>query len=700
MLGIFVVSRNPKNTLCRAWFYFCCSVGTWSLGYSLTMSPDIFKDVALVCSRVSHASGALIPALFLRYVLIWLGVEHKHRRLLLACFLNCGILAVLSLTPLIVIDVVPKLFFRSYPRGSIGYVLYIVTFVWWVILAHFYMIRSYSHLHGLKRNQMKYFLLGTILGYFGGATCFPLIFNIQIPPYPTVLILVYVFTTTYAIIRFRLLDINIIITRGVVFIVVYTTVLGIPFWAGYRLLGRGPWMIPALIMMALATTGPYLYLFIQRRAEDRLLRGQRRYQKLLIRASRGMTRVRELGHLSNLIVHVMSKAIGVTHCAVYLLNKEKNIYEIKSTRSSNHHLELALPQNLSVDDEVVHFLISEREPIISEEVRDRFRHEPNDILSAIYTQMHNMGSAVIIPSLIEDELLGFVVLGDKISGAIYTQDDLSVFSVLANQAALAIENAQFYEELERTQTELFHSSKMASLGTLASGMSHQINNRFNALTMIAGATLDRLRRLDRKKFSKKEIEALEKTIHALERVEVNSIQGSEVVKALLNYSRPAPKKLEIISVKNLIDNTISLLQYKIDLSTINIVSEISDKLPPIRVNPSQIQDVFFNLIDNAYDATKEKGDKKGTITISARVKDDNAVMEIRIKDTGVGMTDEELSHIFTPYFTTKATGSKGTGLGLFVIQKIVTLHGGTIRPYSKQGEGSTFVVELPIVKEA
>ncbi|MFA5411094.1 MAG: histidine kinase N-terminal 7TM domain-containing protein, partial [Candidatus Omnitrophota bacterium] len=227
LLGLFVLSRNHRHSLYSSWFYFCCSVGTWSLGYFFTMLPNVPKDIALLCSRVSHASGALIPAFFLRYIFILLDI--KKKKLLLACYIPSVILAILSLTSFVVIDLVPKLFFKYYPAGKFGYVLYVINFIYWVIVAHYFMIKNYRVISGYKRNQMRYLLFGTILGYFGGATCFPLVFNMQIPPYPTVLILVYVFTTTIAILRYRLMDITVAITRTGVFVAVYTLILGLPF---------------------------------------------------------------------------------------------------------------------------------------------------------------------------------------------------------------------------------------------------------------------------------------------------------------------------------------------------------------------------------------------------------------------------------------------------------------------------------------
>ena len=114
--------------------------------------------------------------------------------------------------------------------------------------------------------------------------------------------------------------------------------------------------------------------------------------------------------------------------------------------------------------------------------------------------MTALGAAVVVPSLIRERLLGFMALGDKRSGEIYTKDDLRVFTVLANQAALAIENARFFAESQEMQEQIAQAEKMATIGTMADGLSHQINNRFHALSLISGDSLDTINITDTSDF--------------------------------------------------------------------------------------------------------------------------------------------------------------------------------------------------------
>ncbi|MCM8782348.1 MAG: hypothetical protein NC828_04790, partial [Candidatus Omnitrophica bacterium] len=299
-IGVFVLVKRFKGALNRVWFFLCLTIGNWNLGYYFTML-NINKNLALLSSRISHANGILIPVLFFHFILTFLNITSQKRRQLFFAYFSCLVLVLLSLTPFVVTDLLPKLTMRYYPVGKIGYLLYVITFIYLVVYAHYLILQAYRKSSGYKRNQIKYFLVGTILGFLGGANCFPLIFGIPLLPYASNLIFIYPFTTTYAILRYRLMDIRVAVTRAGIFAVVYTLVLGLPFVAIkflkpvlMPLWGAYWWMSILILGMALASAGPFIYMYIQRRATEYLLREERRTHALLIKASMGLTNIREL----------------------------------------------------------------------------------------------------------------------------------------------------------------------------------------------------------------------------------------------------------------------------------------------------------------------------------------------------------------------------------------------------------------------
>ncbi|MFC1804673.1 ATP-binding protein [Candidatus Omnitrophota bacterium] len=413
-----------------------------------------------------------------------------------------------------------------------------------------------------------------------------------------------------------------------------------------------------------------------------------------------MTRIRNLHKLLDLIAHIITRTVRISYVAVYLRNRDTGEYVLQVSRDKGRKS----VAKLSSDNKLIVWMTKSREPLVYEEVKRMAEDTNSDIYHQLEENMRQLTASVIIPSSLEDKFIGFLVLGDKLSGQIYTPDDLNVFQILASQAALAIENAQFYEETKEMQGQIAQAEKMATIGTMADGLSHQINNRFHALSLIAGDSLDTLKMLNTSKCTPEVKEAIKNINHALKRISVNVTQGGEVVRGLLKYSRKGDSAFEALDLNRILDDTLEMVQYKVKLSEIDINRNFSKDTPKINGNITQLVEVFFNFIDNAYDAIVERRTMlketgyRGKITISAQNKSDNK-MELVVEDNGMGVKDDDNKKLFTPFFTTKTSSRKGTGLGLYVIGKIITdSHKGKVSFESEYKVGTRFIVELPIAK--
>lgn len=578
---------------------------------------------------------------------------------------------------------------------------YVVLLVYSFLL----LLRAFKHSKGVFRNQLKYFILGSIMGWFGTQPVHLLVFRIGIYPFSNFLIGLYTFIFGFAILKYRLMDIKVALTRAGIFIGVYTIVLGIPFAAAISfreqliaILGSSWWMSPLILMAVLATGGPFIYIYVQRKAEDKLLREQKRYQDSLKQASIGMTRIRNIGKLLDLITHIVTRTVKISYAAIYLYKEQSNEYVLEVMRDKGR---IPIPR-VPYDYPLAAWIMFEREPLIYEEVKRQMENTNDETYKHLEKNMRELTASVIIPSFLEDRLIGFFVLGDKISGQIYTSEDLNVFQVLASQAALAIENAQFYEEAKEKQQQLAQAEKMATIGTMADGLSHQINNRLHCLGLIAADTVDTIKRTDTSKCTSEVKEMIEDISHALSRIQVNVNQGGQVVQGVLKYSRPGQIGLEPLSLDQILDATIDVVQHKVKLIEFDLIRDYPKDTPKIKGNLAQLEEVFFNFIDNAYDAiverrvTLEEKAYRGKVTISAhRTKDD--MLEITIEDNGMGIKTEDIKKPFTPFFTTKTSSRKGTGLGLYVMQKIITdpdIHKGKIWFESEYKKGTRFFVQL------
>jgi signal transduction histidine kinase len=248
---------------------------------------------------------------------------------------------------------------------------------------------------------------------------------------------------------------------------------------------------------------------------------------------------------------------------------------------------------------------------------------------------------------------------------------------------------------------------------MASGIGHQVNNRFN-LTKV-GAEVMMMSSLPRlRKFVKEmNVEEIEKTLVSMEKslttINKNAAHGGEIVSRLLDFSRLS-EGFKPVDIKEAIESCLRLWECKHDLTLIDFKLEVPDNLPKIHGNLSEIEEILFNLLDNAFDAFKMKEEAwalgnlekptvapKGAVSLSIKETawKDKRYVEIIIADNGLGMKDEVKKQVFVPFFTTKATAIKGTGLGLYIIRRMVDAHHGVISLESEYGIGTTFHVLIP-----
>ena len=236
------------------------------------------------------------------------------------------------------------------------------------------------------------------------------------------------------------------------------------------------------------------------------------------------------------------------------------------------------------------------------------------------------------------------------------------------------------DALAETQEQLIQHEKMASIGQLAAGVAHEVNNPLGAIMLYAHLVKKRLQtddpNLDDVKFIMDEAKRCQ-----------------TIVSGLLNFSRQGQLSMVKHNISTLIEKTIKAIRQQPQFHNIDIRSFVKEDLPEIVLDGDQLYQVFLNLAINAAEAMPNGG----TLTIRAEIKNDR--LHIYFEDTGVGIAKENMSKLFTPFFTTKQIG-KGTGLGLAIAYGIIKMHKGNIRvAHSELGVGTTFLIDLPILTQ-
>jgi PAS domain S-box-containing protein len=232
------------------------------------------------------------------------------------------------------------------------------------------------------------------------------------------------------------------------------------------------------------------------------------------------------------------------------------------------------------------------------------------------------------------------------------------------------------------QEQLIQAAKLASIGELASGVAHELNNPLNNIGLMVGNVLHHVEHdpIDRLGMRKNLTATLQ---------QVN--KAAAIIGHLRTFARTASTPPETVDMQRVIRSAISLMEAQLRLHNVELVLDLASNEPVVRGNAIQLEQVFINLLTNARDAVEPVTDKRITIrSISC-----GTHIDVAVSDTGSGMSPEHQARVFDPFFTTKEIG-KGTGLGLSISYGIIKDHGGTITMESKAGKGTTFVVRLPI----
>jgi two-component system NtrC family sensor kinase len=297
--------------------------------------------------------------------------------------------------------------------------------------------------------------------------------------------------------------------------------------------------------------------------------------------------------------------------------------------------------------------------------------------------MGKLGAEISLPIISKEKLIGILNLGHKEDKSLYSNEDLELLSTLGNQAAIAIENARLYENLKQSQVTLRRADRLSSLGLLTAGLAHEIRNPLVAIRTFTQLLPERY-----------EDAEFRDGFQGLALKEVDRICG--LINDLLSFARPSKPNVAREYIDDVVDNIVRILEVQAKEKGIVIVHECANDLPKVWIDREQMKQVFMNLVLNAIQAMNGEG----SIAISTREIHRTGTapvghfVQVEVRDTGVGIPEENLDHIFDPFFTSGK--DEGSGLGLAVSHQIVQEHGGFVTVESKLGQGTAFFVHVPV----
>ncbi|MDD5347260.1 MAG: histidine kinase N-terminal 7TM domain-containing protein, partial [Candidatus Omnitrophica bacterium] len=325
--GFFTFSKNPKSAVNRTYGLLSLGIAVWGYAYFFWPLSQENRSHFLLSFQMLHLGAILIAPSFLAFILAFLGLHKQKKNLIRLAFLVAAIFAYLDFTPLFIQKlIVPRYFFKLWARPGIAYHLYLVFWSLCVVYPWLLLLKELGTkgLTTFRQNQLKHVLIAAVIGFVGGSSNYLLWYGIPVPPVGTILVAIHALILAYAIVRYRLMDIRVALTRTTIFVAVYALVLGLPFLLStsgkgllIKSLGAQWWLGPLILMASLGTIGPFVFIYLKNRTEAILLREQRKYQAVLRNAAVDLTRIRSLQKLLDFIAHTIFDSVRISHAAVY-----------------------------------------------------------------------------------------------------------------------------------------------------------------------------------------------------------------------------------------------------------------------------------------------------------------------------------------------------------------------------------------------
>jgi len=678
-LLLIVYRQGARQRVNQAFMLYLLTAAMWSLGsFAWRLQASLFWNRILVAG----VTGTFIT--FFQFVRILLGMRAQRHWL----YLGYGLFFAILVANLLGYVTRDTYFVNGIACYEIGPAMPFMGIYGYVYsgLGMYYLIRQYSRtLDRSYRNKIQYLVVGLSVTMLASFTNF--VPEIGKYPIDIAASVINGLLIAYAILRYQLLDITLVIRKGLVYSSLTALIAGVYlfivfiFSSAFRSLFYGS-LVPAILV---ASAIAVAFQPMRDRAQlliDRLFfREKYDAQLMLQELSELAASILDINKLTSILLDRLTATMHVKQACIVLQRKE-----------TAHSCLVAQKGQMGLEDEaifredhpVVRWMASHKGPLTRQDM---------DVLpqfKALWTQeradLDRIEAELFVPLLVREELIGILILGPKLSEAPYSPDEQLTLITLANQTAVAIQNAWLYsdleqslEELKQMQAQLIQTEKLSAVGEMIAGVAHEINN---PLTVIIGYS-QLLRTMDPDLQAQKDIGQILEA----------GLRVKRIVASLLDFSRQHPPQKEYVDINQIVSESLALRGHDLVTSNIQIETDLAPDLPPTTADGHQLQQVFVNIINNAQQAMAEKGGP-GVLTVTTRRGKDNTI-RISFQDTGPGIPKEIMGRIFDPFFTTKEVG-QGTGLGLSVSYGIVQEHEGCIWAESEDGQGAAFFIELPI----
>ncbi|OQX54192.1 MAG: hypothetical protein B5M48_01445 [Candidatus Omnitrophica bacterium 4484_213] len=451
--GIFAYFKN-KKLLTLSFFFICLSVAIWLLATAMGyMSKDV--KVATLWFKLDNFGVMFISVSILFFTKTVLGI--KGYKSVFIGYLIAFILGIIALQTNWLVTGVKEYFWGFFPTWGLLSIPVLILFFGYMATSFFILFYQYwkGDLTLLKKNQIKYIIIAYLIGYIGSVDFLPT-FDIEIYPFGYVAILLYLSIIAFTIIRYRLMDVYIVLRKTVVYgvltgfmvgIVALVTFAGQQYFA--KIFAGHQWVLSLISIFIITTTFRPLQIVLQKFVERFLFHQRYEYRDALKAADKELGKVKSLHSLLVMTAKVISDTLAPDHTALFIKNRKKNEFEIKISKGKRK----IKSEEIKSNNGLIHWLIRHKEPVVYEELKYRLesedwthRKDEKKRMEQAIDEMERLNANVCIPSFYKNKLAGGVILGNRTSGNMYTQEDLDLLQSLANHTAAVVDDLQVQKE--------------------------------------------------------------------------------------------------------------------------------------------------------------------------------------------------------------------------------------------------------------
>ena len=706
LIGIFIFLQNRRSRVNFSFFLIGVCGFFWFLGIAGTYAARTPAIALAIYRSVTFLGVALIAPCTHYFSATWLGLFKKQKVAIRTGLFFGMAFYIVGLFSSRSFPGVYHYFWGFYPvYGPLNQ--YFLGFFFLVLICAFsnFFGALFKEPKGVRKTQIGLITIGFLVSFLGSFDYLPKLLYYPVYPLGFLSVFFWILIVAYAIIRYKAMDIETVIHKTLMWLLT-TAVAIVPFAAfiywTQRLRDPASAWGSMFYYLTVAITFYFYFRAIQPRLDHFFQRQRKNLLAVMTKFSQELVHLKNLRDLLQSFARMLRRQLYVRRLSVFLFDEKSGEYIpaiAKGLRNlkpfSKDHPFLVW---LEKKDSVVMGDLVGADPEV-----ETFRSEIEQFFRA--TQ-----GMVAVPLVLGGKMIGVVSLGRKANLKPYRAGEIQFLTLLKIPVTIAFSNSMQYEniselyiqvrkmseelklwnvelehrvedrtrELVKTQDQLVQAEKLATLGTLAGGVAHEINNPLTAVLTNAQIL---------------QMTATEDVKESLDLIEEGAKRCQGIVQKLMKYARKTVEETphRDVDLRDVVKSTCALLGFQFQQENIEVEMKLGDVMP-VKGIAGELDQVLTNLLVNARDAI-QAGKVRGKITVETRTSA-NAV-EMVVTDNGIGIPKENQQKIFDPFFTTKDVGS-GTGLGLAVSFGILKRHNATISVFSAPGKGATFTVRFPL----